>query len=144
MIPRSTGALAARRGLKLDLAALSRELRIPVVNTVGVKRNGIDALLQQLDSFAFDAQTDAPSETVTTPEQLQRDQAEVTRLLGLIGAERVADDTASEPHVASCFIDCRPHQFMQPVSRFFKRFRVGPPLMAASKPHCDGLALGSI
>src|SRR5512140_1706645 len=41
--------LAARRGLAVDAEALSRELGLPVVRTVGVNSNGADALRQLLD-----------------------------------------------------------------------------------------------
>ena len=41
--------LAARRGLAIDPEALSRELGLPVVCTVGVKADGVDALRTLLD-----------------------------------------------------------------------------------------------
>ncbi len=40
---------AARRGIKIDSQALSRELNMPVVETIAVKRQGAQALAKQLD-----------------------------------------------------------------------------------------------
>lgn len=40
---------AGRRGIKIDSQALSRELNMPVVETVAVQRQGAEALAQQLD-----------------------------------------------------------------------------------------------
>jgi ferrous iron transport protein B len=129
--------LAERRGLKIDLAALSRELHLPVVSTVGVKRNGIDALLKQLDSFTFDAQAAAPSETFTTPEQLRLDQAEVTRLLGLIGAERVGDDTASD-RIDRIVL----HPIAGPIILLATLFLVFQAVFAWATPLMDGIEAG--
>ena len=42
--------LAHRRGIRIDRAALERELGMPVVETVGVRREGAQALVAQLDS----------------------------------------------------------------------------------------------
>lgn len=42
---------AAREGLVIDREALSRELGMPVVETVGVRQHGADALLAWLDGF---------------------------------------------------------------------------------------------
>lgn len=40
---------ATRRGIKIDSQALSRELNMPVVETVAVRRQGAEALAKQLD-----------------------------------------------------------------------------------------------
>lgn len=41
--------VARRRGITIDLAALERELGVPVVETVAVKRNGARALVERID-----------------------------------------------------------------------------------------------
>jgi ferrous iron transport protein B len=41
--------VARRRGITIDLAVLERELGVPVVETVAVKRNGARALVEQID-----------------------------------------------------------------------------------------------
>lgn len=43
---------AERRGIRIDLDALSRELGVPVVETVAVKRNGAKDLVAQIDQMA--------------------------------------------------------------------------------------------
>jgi ferrous iron transport protein B len=43
---------ARRRGIEIDLPALQRELGVPVVETVAVRRDGGKALLAQLDAMA--------------------------------------------------------------------------------------------
>jgi ferrous iron transport protein B len=40
---------AARRGIRIDIAALERELGLPVVETVAVRRAGAQALVERLD-----------------------------------------------------------------------------------------------
>jgi len=81
--------LAERNGLKLNTAMLAQELGIPVVQTVGLRRTGINSLLEQLDSFAVcGAQVQLPP-AVVTPEQIARDHMEVQRLLRLLGADRI-------------------------------------------------------
>ncbi|HTE36143.1 MAG TPA: ferrous iron transporter B [Reyranella sp.] len=42
--------IARKRGVEIDMAALERELGIPVVSSVAVRRGGIDALLAALDT----------------------------------------------------------------------------------------------
>ena len=44
--------VAQRAGIRVDVAALQRELGVPVVTTVGVRRDGARALLRQLDAGA--------------------------------------------------------------------------------------------
>jgi len=41
--------VARRRGITIDLAALQRELGVPVVETVAVRRNGARALVERID-----------------------------------------------------------------------------------------------
>ena len=44
--------VARRRGVAIDLAALERELGVPVVETVAVKQNGARALVEQIERMA--------------------------------------------------------------------------------------------
>ena len=41
--------IARKRGIEIDVDRLSRELGVPVVNSVAVRRGGIDALLAGID-----------------------------------------------------------------------------------------------
>ena len=63
--------LAARDGLTLDAAALSRELGVPVVATVAVRKRGIDGLRTAL--------TDVLDGPAPTPEPAQELRALQTR-----------------------------------------------------------------
>jgi ferrous iron transport protein B len=44
--------VARRRGIRIDLAVLERELGVPVVETVAVQRHGAKALVEQIDRLA--------------------------------------------------------------------------------------------
>jgi ferrous iron transport protein B len=69
---------AKRRGIEIDLQTLQRELGVPVVETVAVRRDGGKALVAQLDAMA-DA-LHPPKRTVLDAHDLH---AETRRLLGL-------------------------------------------------------------
>ncbi|UHQ18519.1 ferrous iron transport protein B [Lysobacter sp. KIS68-7] len=72
---------AKRRGIEVDLAALERELDVPVVPTVAVQRHGAQALVARLDQMAGTGHVPAPMEHVAhDPEALH---AETRRLLSL-------------------------------------------------------------
>ncbi len=51
---------AARRGIRIDVARLSAELGIPVVETIAVRRHGVDALRAQIDAPSPPAPVVAP------------------------------------------------------------------------------------
>jgi ferrous iron transport protein B len=77
--------LAHRRGFKLDAPALSRELGVPVVETVAVKAGGDAALIAVLDRML----TGAPRAAFTLPssshEELAATQREARRILATVG-----------------------------------------------------------
>ncbi|MBL8298955.1 MAG: ferrous iron transport protein B [Rhodanobacteraceae bacterium] len=64
---------AVRRGIRIDIAALERELGIPVIETVAVRRSGAKALVERLD-----ARVQAPAVVSAADEDLH---AETRRLL---------------------------------------------------------------
>ena len=78
--------LAERHGLNINTQVLSEALGIPVVRTVGVHREGVRELLDQLDQIVVlrdvQAQLTAP---VITSESIAADHAEVRRVLSLLG-----------------------------------------------------------
>lgn len=80
--------LAERSGLHIDPQLLSRELGVPVVKTVGVRRSGIAGLVSALDEMAQLSERSAVQMAPMTPEQVARDHAEVTRLLKTLGIDR--------------------------------------------------------
>src|SRR5688572_23238801 len=71
---------AKRRGIDLDLATLERELGVPVVPTIAVRRNGARELVAMLDRVADTRTAPAVAETATDAEALH---AETRRLLSL-------------------------------------------------------------
>ena len=73
---------ARRRGIEVDLDALERELAIPVVPTVAVRRDGAQALVARLDAMlaADSGARVAPPAGTATAESLH---AETRRLLAL-------------------------------------------------------------
>lgn len=81
--------LAERNGIHLDAKVLQKELGIPVVQTVGLRRNGVNALVDQLDDYAICAPQTQIDVAPITPEQIARDHAEVQRLLRLLGADKI-------------------------------------------------------
>jgi len=74
---------ARRRGIDVDLAALERELGVPVVPTVAVRRNGARELVAKLDAIAdtlHEPRTHLSAGAALEPETLH---AETRRLLSL-------------------------------------------------------------
>lgn len=67
---------AARRGIGIDVAALSRELGLPVVETIAVRGDGAEALVEQIEAM-FTAGA-LPEASATTSEDLH---AEARRLI---------------------------------------------------------------
>ena len=74
---------AKRRGIEVDLAALERELGIPVVPTVAIRRDGAEALVAKLDGVA--GSIHEPSEHLSAAAMVDPDalHAETRRLLSL-------------------------------------------------------------
>ncbi len=60
--------LAERRGMRIDLAALERELGVPVVPMVAERREGHEALLAAIEAIASGIRTSQPLRVTPTPE----------------------------------------------------------------------------
>jgi ferrous iron transport protein B len=89
--------LARRKGIVIDADRLAIELGVPVVETVGVKTSGVKALVKMLDSIAMPErgiQTVAWAPLSRT--DIEHDQAEVRRILGAVGADRLNGVTFSD------------------------------------------------
>jgi ferrous iron transport protein B len=71
---------ARRRGIAIDLSALSRELGVPVVPTVAVRRDGTQALLAELEGTS--GKPSAPSRQLSEPDEIALHD-ETRRLLAL-------------------------------------------------------------
>jgi ferrous iron transport protein B len=89
--------IARRKGILIDARRLEAELGVPIVETVGVKSNGVRELVAVLDRVAPPAPgQDAPVWRTPSAAEIERDQAEVRRILGLVGADRVDGVTFSD------------------------------------------------
>jgi ferrous iron transport protein B len=77
--------LAHRRGFKLNAAALSRELGVPVVETVAVRSGGDATLITALDSVQPGPVREAFTLPENSAEQLATTQREARRILAAIG-----------------------------------------------------------
>src|SRR6195256_2629884 len=75
--------IARRKGIVIDADRLSRELGVPVVETIGVKTTGVRALIKVLDATAMPERR-APSAAwqPLSRADIEHDQAEVRRILG--------------------------------------------------------------
>src|SRR5665647_1909372 len=73
--------LARRRGIRIDVGALERELGMPVVETVGVRNEGAKALVAQLDSHVPSQLPQRKEWVAPTLEDVVQTQQEVRRIL---------------------------------------------------------------
>jgi len=73
--------VARARGLQIDVARLSAELGMPVVETIAVQSHGHAALLAQLEQQASWPMATVAADATPSPAQLQR---EVRRILALV------------------------------------------------------------
>lgn len=71
---------AQRRGIAIDVAALQRELGVPVVETVAIRRGGARALVERLDAMPFAAPPPVSNVAVDAVPDVH---AETRRLLAL-------------------------------------------------------------
>jgi ferrous iron transport protein B len=89
--------IARRKGIVIDPERLSRELGVPVVETVGVKVSGAKRLIDMLDSAAIPPRATGKFEWRTpSSDDIARDQAEVRRILKAVGADRIDGVTFSD------------------------------------------------
>ena len=73
---------ARRRGISIDVDALQRELGVPVVETIAVRRHGASALIEQLEQSSVDIRE--PRVQLAAGDDLHADlHAETRRLLAL-------------------------------------------------------------
>lgn len=89
--------IARRRGIAIDAVKLAAELGVPVVETVGVKASGAGGLIRVLDGVAAPTRRRRPAEWRTpTAADIAHDQAEVRRILGVVGGDRLDGVTFSD------------------------------------------------
>ncbi|HEX3914932.1 MAG TPA: ferrous iron transporter B [Steroidobacteraceae bacterium] len=89
--------IARRKGIVIDADRLAMELGVPVVETVGVKTAGVKTLIKVLDSTAMTERTGgAAAWQPLSRADIEHDQAEVRRILGVIGGDRLDGVTLSD------------------------------------------------
>jgi ferrous iron transport protein B len=90
--------VAIKRGIKIDREKLSRELGMPVVETVAVRAGGVADLLASIDNFELDYSSGEGAElkAAVPPISPAETQAEVQRLLKNCVDSRVVTGTYTE------------------------------------------------
>jgi ferrous iron transport protein B len=89
--------IARRKGIVIDAERLAGELGVPVVETVGVKAAGVRSLIKVLDGVSVPAHARQPASWRTpSAADIEYDQSEVRRILGLVGGDRLDGVTASD------------------------------------------------
>ncbi len=90
--------VAIKRGIKIDREKLSRELGMPVVETIAVRVGGVADLLASIDNFELDYSSGEPAElqAAVPPISPAETHAEVQRLLKICVDSRVVKDTYTE------------------------------------------------
>jgi ferrous iron transport protein B len=89
--------IARRKGIVIDAVRLAAELGVPVVETVGVKAAGVRALINVLNDTVVPRS--APLAAAWQPlsrADIEHDQAEVRRILGVVGGDRLDGITFSD------------------------------------------------
>ncbi|HWG70037.1 MAG TPA: ferrous iron transporter B [Steroidobacteraceae bacterium] len=130
--------IARRRGIVIDAQKLAAELGVPVVETIGVKTSGVRGLIKVLDGLAIPAQ---PQEAAVwrTPSaaDIAHDQAEVRRILGVAGGDRLDGVTLSDRVDAVVL-----HPFVGPVILATILFLVFQAVFAWAQVPMDAIKLG--
>ena len=89
--------IARRKGIVIDAERLAGELGVPVVETVGVKAAGVRTLVKVLDGVSVPAHARQPAVWRTpSAADIEYDQSEVRRILGLVGGDRLDGVTVSD------------------------------------------------
>jgi ferrous iron transport protein B len=89
--------IARRKGIVIDADRLAAELGVPVVETVGVKTAGVKALLDVLNTTIVPRPVHrAIAWQPMSRADIEHDQAEVRRILGVVGGDRLDGVTFSD------------------------------------------------
>jgi ferrous iron transport protein B len=89
--------IARRKGIVIDADRLAAELAVPVVETVGVKTAGVKALLRVLNTTIIPRATRGAFDwQPLSRADIEHDQAEVRRILGVVGGDRLDGVTFSD------------------------------------------------
>jgi ferrous iron transport protein B len=89
--------IARRKGIVISAERLAAELGVPVVETVGIKTSGAGALIKALDALPI-LTPERPAAEWRPPStaDIEHGQAEVRRILGAVGGDRLEGVTFSD------------------------------------------------
>jgi len=87
---------AERRGITIDADALSAELGLPVVSTVAIRRDGIDALIDLIDTPTAWRRPDTTASAESHPTHDAGDHIEIKRILQRLGLDDIVPHTTSD------------------------------------------------
>ena len=89
--------IARRKGILIDANRLAQELGVPVVETVGVKADGVQSLIKILNATVSPTRgKNAAAWLPLSAADIEHDQAEVRRILRLVGGDRLEGVTLSD------------------------------------------------
>jgi ferrous iron transport protein B len=94
--------IARRKGIMIDAERLAGELGVPVVETIGVKAAGVRDLVKVLDGAVIPQRASRAAGGAATvwrtpsAAEIEHDQTEVRRILGLVGGDRLDGETISD------------------------------------------------
>jgi ferrous iron transport protein B len=89
--------IARRKGILIDANRLAQELGVPVVETVGVKANGVQSLIKILNATVSPTRgKNAAAWLPLSAADIEHDQTEVRRILRLVGGDRLEGVTLSD------------------------------------------------
>jgi ferrous iron transport protein B len=89
--------IARRKGIVIDAGRLAGELGVPVVETIGVKTTGVRPLIKVLDGLVVPGRArHAAAWQPLSASDIEHDQTEVRRILGLVGGDRLDGVTISD------------------------------------------------
>src|SRR5580700_2177900 len=89
--------IARRKGIVIDAERLAAELGVPVVETIGVKTTGVKGLVKLLDAAVIPTHVRQTfAWRPLSASDIEYDQAEVRRILGLVGGDRLDGVTFSD------------------------------------------------
>jgi ferrous iron transport protein B len=89
--------IARRKGIVIDAGRLALELGVPVVATVGVKTAGVRELIKVLDATAIPERgSQVFAWQPLSSADIEHDQAEVRRILSVVGGDRLDGVTFSD------------------------------------------------
>ncbi|HXP65812.1 MAG TPA: ferrous iron transporter B [Steroidobacteraceae bacterium] len=129
--------IARRKGIVIDADSLAHELGVPVVETVGVKTAGVKALVKMLDSTAIPRGSARPVWQPLSRADIEHDQAEVRRILGAVGGDRLDGVTFSDRLDALVL-----HPFLGPLILAVILFLVFQAVFAWAQVPMDAIKLG--